>query len=415
MTGKKRRSLVFSERNRGLSTVVVALVLVLIVIVAAFVLWGPIRTMIRIQSEIAEVQDKFFTEQINIIGVNFNDPFINVTMRKPAGQIKPSSVNITLSGGEHTLDADIFSVVDLSGSMRQCNGSTLTSTRCTTNMGGIWNAPVCTSLQFDDGPTCLSYGATWNDRLTATQDANKDMMATLLGVGDTRIGLVAYRNTIYAAGSTGLTNDVNLLNNTINSWQSSSTTCICCGINNASARLKIYSTDDKFKSIIVMSDGEANVECAQQPGTDPKQDAIRAACDANASLKNLIIYSVGVEGADEATLTAIATCGGGKYFSVSNASLLIDTYRTIVADIQSKFESITSLAYLYVMFYNETDKIQERVNDIPGILETRTYSFNLQGKLSGTLKRIEIYPVVITSSREEVIGPMLDYWVMGGG
>jgi|GEM_PF-1340365 len=420
--GKNRNwNSVFLWRNRGLSTVVLTLILVLVVVVLGFILWTPIKKMIQTQSEIAGVQEKFFTEQINIIGVNFNDPFINVTMRKPAGQIKPSSVNITLSGGEQRLDVDIFSVVDLSGSMRQCTG--ITGTQCS-SMGGVWNSPVCTSLDFSDGPSCISYGGAWSDRLTATQDANKDMITTLLGVGETKIGLVAYRNNIYSPGSIGLTNNVVQLNNTINSWQASSTTCICCGINNASARLKIQSTQEKFKSIIVMSDGEANVECLEQPNSGDldgdgvfdtgKDDAILAACQANASLKNVIIYSVGVEGADETTLTRIATCGGGRYFSVANASELIDTYRRIVEDIQTKFESITSLAYLYIMFYNETDRIQEKIPEIPGILETKTYSFNLQGKLSGTLKRIEIYPVIISASREEVIGPMLDYWIMGG-
>jgi len=264
---------------------------------------------------------------------------------------------------------------------------------------------------------CAFYGGIPNDKLTQAQNANKDMITTLLGFGSTRIGLIAYKNIVFSAGSIGLTNNVDVLNTTINSWQSADTTCICCGINNASWNFARQSSGEKLKSLIVMSDGEANINCSGggNSGGSGKSDSIKAACAANSTLNNLVIYSIGVEGADEATLTAIATCGGGKYFPVANASELISTYQAIAEQIQEKFETITAIAYLYVVFYNETDDTyRERIVDVPGVLETKTYNFNLLGRLTGKIVRIEIYPVVVTPSKEEIVGPLLDSWILGG-
>jgi hypothetical protein len=68
------------------------------------------------------------------------------------------------------------------------------------------------------------------------------------------------------------------------------------------------------------------------------------------------------------------------------------------------------LSYLAFKFYNATDTFTEKIYDLPPILQTKTYNFNLMGDLSGQITRIEIYPVTVTSSNEEVVGPIYDTW-----
>jgi hypothetical protein len=193
-------------------------------------------------------------------------------------------------------------------------------------------------------------------------------------------------------------------------WNATGNTCICCGIKNATAKFLQQSSTEKLKSMIVMSDGEANINCSGGGSNNAKNDSIKLACTANSTLNNLVIYSVGVQGADEATLTEIARCGGGTYFSVLNTSDLLAVYQTIAEQIQDRYQSMTAFNYLYVKFYNATDFAREQIFDIPTVLETKTYNFNLQGELSGRITRIEIYPVVVTASKKEVVGPLLAVW-----
>jgi hypothetical protein len=399
---KRRHRKVF---QKGLSTVIVTLIIVLLSLLAVGIIWTIVKNLVGKQAEITQIQEGFFSERIDIMNVKYNEPLLNITLRKSTGQIKVTSTNVTTVVTQ-PIDTDLFSVVDLSGSMRQCLN--INSSQCNT-LGGNYEPP-CNSLNMSAQSGCISCGGTWNDKLTATQDANKELVNTILSLGSSRVGLIGYRKTVINSNSTDLTTNVILLNTTINSWQATSSTCICCGINNASLRLSQQSSQEKLKSIIVMSDGEANINCSGGGGNNAKQDAIKAACNANSSLTNLVIYSIGVEGADAATLTSIANCGGGKYFSVIDTSELMGIYQGIAQQIQDRYRSLTSLSYLSVVFYNATDSYKENIYDMPDILQTKTYDFNLQGKLSGEIIRIEVYPIALTSHKEEIIGPMLDFW-----
>lgn len=400
---KKRAEM---KKKRGLSTIIVTLIIILLSLVAIGILWNTVKYLLQRQTEITHIENSFFSEQIKIMSVKYDEPLLNITLRKPSGEIKATSVNIT-AAGTLPLEADIFSIVDLSGSMRQCYN--ITSRQCN-NLGGSYNSQICDSLSVNAQDGCILYSGIWNDKLTATQNANKDLINNILHSENTRMGLVGYRSSVVISASTNLTTDVNLLNTTINSWQATSSTCICCGINNAVTKLIQQSSQEKLKSMIIMSDGEANFACTQQGTGNPKNDAIKAACDANSSLNNLIIYSIGVQGADQATLTSIANCGGGRYFSVTNTSELIGIYQGIAQQIEERYYSLTSLNYLLFIFYNATDSYKENIFNMPDVLQTKTYDFNLQGELSGRIIKIEVYPVAITSYKQEIIGPMLDSW-----
>ena len=84
--------------------------------------------------------------------------------------------------------------------------------------------------------------------------------------------------------------------------------------------------------MVVMTDGRANVKCSQQGTGDASQDAIWAACEAHNNY-GIVINAVGFgANADQETLQAIASCGGGTYY-YTDYSGLIDLYKRIAEDI----------------------------------------------------------------------------------
>jgi len=197
--------------------------------------------------------------------------------------------------------ADVFSVTDLSGSMCDCSvpGWFNICRYNENNCGAYWACPtgVC-----DGG-------------INEARDANKAFVDIVLNNSENRIGLIGYESNVDNSDCHDLSNNNVSLKNKVDDWRAVGGTCICCGINEAVDRLVADSSEDKFKSIVVMSDGEANVKCSRQGTKNAKQDAIKAACDAYDD-HNIRVYSIGFGGsADETTLQAISSCANGSYYS----------------------------------------------------------------------------------------------------
>ncbi len=88
-------------------------------------------------------------------------------------------------------------------------------------------------------------------------------------------------------------------------------------------------TQGRTKSVVVMSDGVANDECAAQGTGSATGDAIQAACDAYAS-RGIKVYAVGFgKDADSATLSSMAACAQGKYYAAANATQLAQVFSAI--------------------------------------------------------------------------------------
>jgi Mg-chelatase subunit ChlD len=358
------------NNRRGLSSTITTLIIIGLSLGVVGFVSMLVTSLIKQNSELVGVQNRFFEQNMEISRVrisypNVTFPYVNFSLTRPVGEIKSTEINITHGEGSSP-SVDIVSVVDLSGSM--------------------------------------------SDKLTPLKDATKNLMDTILN-GSSRLGLVGYRDVIVSSACINPSADRSALTSIINSWSASGNTCICCGINNASDRLVAQSTPEKPKAIIVMSDGEANVQCSKQGTGDSKLDAIKAACDANSTLGNTKIWAVGVGGADAATLSAIAQCGGGSYFSVNNASDLIQIYQTIAAEIKSTYAGGNGINYISILFYNSTTSYKDKIVELPGLLQTKTYSFDLQGKLAGKIIKIELYPVIIGQSNKEYVGPLISSWI----
>ncbi|MBT4136197.1 VWA domain-containing protein [archaeon] len=237
--------------------------------------------------------------------------------------------NYTVSGEK---DADVFSVTDISGSMGgACSG--YSPWYCC-----WWGADCGTQSGCED--TC---GGTYDGGpLEDAKEANKVFINAILNNSNNRVGLVAYQTDAYADDFHELSNDNESLIDEVEEWESGGGTCICCGINEAVEDLVDNSDPSKFRSIVVMSDGEATRECNEQGNTpdlngngqadDAGDDAIQAACDAYND-HDMRIYAVGFGGgADEDTLEGIANCGNGTYH-YGDVDSLIDIYKLIAEEI----------------------------------------------------------------------------------
>lgn len=218
-----------------------------------------------------------------------------------------------------TKDADVFSVTDLSGSMDPtCSGASW------------W---CCWMNNCDVENTCVNTcGGTYEDKLSAAKTANNLFIDSVLNETGNQVGLVGYRDQAYTSDYHALSTDNVSLKAEVNSWAASGNTCICCGINKATTELVADSNPQNFRSMVVMSDGAANRQCAEQGTGSSSQDAINAACEAYDNY-GIIVYSVGFgSGVEESTLQSIADCGHGEYF-FSDVSELGAIYQQIAQDI----------------------------------------------------------------------------------
>ncbi len=220
--------------------------------------------------------------------------------------------------------ADAFSVTDISGSMcGTCSGSGLGYWLCCIGAGG------CSNNQ----PNCEGCGGTCENMIFDAQDANKDFIDIVLNYSGSRVGLVAYESNVDENDCHILSNNSASLKNKVDDWEAKGVTCICCGINRAVDSLTTNSSSNRSRSIVVMSDGEANVECpARQGNGTPKLDTIQAACDAY-ELYGIKVYSIGFgDGVDNLTLQDVASCGNGSYY-LANATNLEDVYQKVAENL----------------------------------------------------------------------------------
>lgn len=155
--------------------------------------------------------------------------------------------------------------------------------------------------------------------------------------------------------------------------------------------------DPTFKAIIVMSDGQANYECAQQGSTpdlngngfpdDAGDDAIQAACDAYTQ-NGISVYSVGFGAdADQGTLGQMAACANGEYFNTTSSNELSQIYQgiaeTIIQLTETQVANVSNIIasslspYSYIEF-NFTPVIPPRPSGmIPVSLEGDRFGNNL--------------------------------------
>ncbi len=117
--------------------------------------------------------------------------------------------------------------------------------------------------------------------------------------------------------------------------------------------------DSRNKAMIVMTDGQANMQCSRQGTGNPVSDAIQASCDAREKW-GISVYAVGYStSADAETLQNISQCGNGIYMTSANTTLLSNFYNDVAAQIMdvARVEQkivVTGLPTLSTLFGKES-------------------------------------------------------------
>ncbi|MBI2653445.1 VWA domain-containing protein [Candidatus Woesearchaeota archaeon] len=340
--------------------------------------------------------------------------------------------NATTLGGA----ADAVLVSDVSGSMEFCSqatGSTWSGWFQSSTKGCILSGGVWWWSWYNFTPSSLGYSdfnrTIWNNgtsnlcgcrhnvickndakRLEIYVNASKQFADTVFNASGNRVGLVEYSSnygSVYQNDCQGnpLTttpypDSIVRLNNitsnkaqitikidTTEAWWG---TCTCCGINKGVEVIETQNNPSRKKFIVIMSDGEANVACSQQPNSTAIADAVQAAWDA--CNKNISVYSIafGIE-SDAASMQRM-NCSGGKFYNATDTAKLQQAYSEIAGEINKlsfagQIVNVTgALAKTSVhpnsyIEFNYTAQEAE-FNKVPLAFETERFGNNLS---SGTL------------------------------
>ncbi len=426
--------------KRGVSRTITVLFLILLGLAAFIVIWNTVRLVLEKENEISQLRTQLLLEGMDIVKIEKNPlDNLNLTLAIRKNNEKVKYVGTEIITG--TQPVDIISVVDLSGSMLpQCmdlkvNGYA-NKKKCCNSLGGngIFPSPptddclniINQNLQsVCEGQLCKGK---WANKILAAKNANKAFINPVIEANsNNRLGLIGYSTKVLAANVLDFTNDKSALNSKIDSWSSLGSTCICCGILAAGDKFLKQSPKNKPKAMILMSDGIASekADCLKMGNVgDLNNDgllnrnrdyAINASWNVSNMISNLVIYTIGFgdqanpEDLDEETLKLIAQYGNGEY-SYANINTILETYKSVTDKIINKYQTIKTINYLKIVFYNKTDSYQEIISNPPErIYEIKKYNLDMNGKISN-IQKVEIYPVVISSTGEEVIGGRLDVW-----
>ena len=317
-------------------------------------------------------------------------------------------------------EADVFSVTDISGSMNDCdvpsNSSNYDCSSGYCSGGSCSNGPWwCCWLNCCnwDSDYCNDCSGTWTTdyyrtKINVAKESNHEFIDIVLNTSDNRVGLVAYESDVDPNDCHDLSIDNVSLKSKVDSWVADGGTCICCGVNEAVDRLAAQSSDEKFKSMVVMSDGKANVECARQGTTpdlnnngnadDAGDDAVQAACDAWND-HGIKVYTIGFgdpTDVDEKTLQNMADCGHGEYY-YSNVSELTDVYKMIANQIlnasyvaqrvevhEGEYENITLYPDSYIKFNFTPETEEPGYGEISVIVESPRFGGIVESPKNGT-------------------------------
>lgn len=257
--------------------------------------------------------------------------------------------NITVLG--IGLPSDSFLVTDVSGSMNDCAeyaNQTWCEYEYQRRVGGNWRDSDCVynNVSCADNDCnepvfyagrnymLVNHSVCSKTLLDIAKEADKLFVTTILNASTLhKVGLVDYSTN--ANTPTNLTNVKSVLDNEIDSYVPSGTTCTCCGINYA-RNLINSSTNKRF--MIVLSDGEPNQYCtsfndyAGTAGTTNISagwaiNASRLACN-----DNITVYAIGFGSAMTASGHAIMrgiACNDSLYYNATNVSQLAAIYEDI--------------------------------------------------------------------------------------
>lgn len=241
-----------------------------------------------------------------------------------------------------------------------------------------------TSSQIIKNPTIIS--------IDAAKDSAKNFVNGFQG--ETQLSYTVFGS--YGELRQTLTSNKNDLLTAIDNTGMEGGTAINRGIEESKDDLINNGRSGIEKIMIILTDGQndAGPNVVIQEAQDAKNQGIK-------------IFTVGLTGfVDSDMLTTVAS-QPEYYFYAPDASALQPIFELIRQRIKNEFSSNRLSDSFIIVFYNDTDSYSTELNQMDiGVLETRTFSFDLNGKITN-IKRIEIYPGKETEGGKMIIGDLL--------
>lgn len=280
--------------------------------------------------------------------------------------------NATALGGS----ADAMLVSDVSGSMEFCSqttGYSWSGWSVDSNKGCLyWFGSWLWGYYSQNPSGTAEYSrVTWNDgtnnlcgcrytpscgsdttKLSLYKTSGKQFIDILLNVSGNRAGFVdfsqtntnpVYIDTCSSSSSTttvfsdsiartnNLISDKAQMNTLIDNTKTWWGTCTCCGMNKAVDMINSQSSSQRKKYIVLMSDGAANVQCAQQGTGNAIEDAVKSTQDA--CNQGISVYAIAFGADADTAAMQRMNCSGGKYYNAVDTSQLQQAYKDIAGDI----------------------------------------------------------------------------------
>ncbi len=254
-------------------------------------------------------------------------------------------------------------------------------------------------------------------------NASRAFTTILLGSLGNKLGVVGYTDSgnffknltgTFSLFNQGIVRAINLTDNAVavdnfitthmdTYWE----TCICCGVEASMKDIGNHSSPGRYKSIVVMSDGEANRRCYTTPGT-ALTDAINAsktACDVHNISVNTVAFG---SSADTVTLKAMA-CNNGSFYNATNVSQLISaftqianqintvSYTTQVVNFSGGLPGASLLFGDSYIEYNYTPNVISQFGVIPVTLETPRFGNDISQATFNLPSGTTLYQLKVTS------------------
>ncbi len=246
-----------------------------------------------------------------------------------------------------------------------------------------------TSAQIIKNPTIISIDAAKSSAKDFTDNLGNDNFLNYVVFGS------------YGELKQTLTDNKNLLNTAIDNTGLQGGTAIHTGIQTSMADLINNGRPSIEKIMILLTDGQndAGPDIVIQEAQNAKNQDIR-------------IITIGLTGfVDSDMLTAVASTSEDYYYA-PDASVLQTIFEEIrLVTIKRSFSEMLSEKFK-IIFYNETNSYSEEITEFQiGPSETKKFVFDLTDKITNIIK-IDLYPVKTTKGGKEIIGPLLQTYVV---
>lgn len=104
----------------------------------------------------------------------------------------------------------------------------------------------------------------------------------------------------------------------------------------------------------------------------------------------------------------MSSATGGRFYNFEQASDIQGIIDDLANQLVENYRGEQIISYLYLVFYNANETQTIKI-DKPPILPYETKKYEFETSLTNVIKA-ELYPVIVTPSGKEVIGPLVDTW-----